>query len=387
MIPKAPLQTPKRCAKTGPKAFDRQDGRTEHPNAVLRAGRAFPARCAGDSFIQEATQLAQKFTPLAQSRASYYCKGSPVHFVRVELFRMEGTGDTVVTLTFKNLFSRPLVSFTAYFRCKNKYGEIVVEDSFTYDDVYANEGDCFGCDDAVFVSDEPLGSVEVRLGSVTYDDGAPHDLRRCTAVALPPLRPLPQRERSALCRALHTEDADYYPEEAEDGWRCTCGAFNYNAGQGICFCSECGMEKAMLQSALRQVQQAVEPPQPQYDAGMQYLPVRDEEPENDPYGSSGYDRIDYSMGAAGGRVLRGVPERGAGQTGASALYGMPGQEGRGGMPPVPARTANDTPAGDGAVSIMKDSTADFILRALPFWTLAAVGVFTVCAVLAAQLLR
>ena len=77
----------------------------------------------------------------------------------------------------------------------------------------------------------------------------------------------------------------------------------------------------------------------------------------------------------------------AGQTGASALYGMPGQEGRGGMPPVPARTANDTPAGDGAVSIMKDSTADFILRALPFWTLAAVGVFTVCAVLAAQLLR
>ena len=133
--------------------------------------------------------MSQKFTPLAQSRASYYCKGSPVHFVMVELFRMEGTGATVVTLTFKNLFSRPLVSFTAYFRCKNKYGEVVVEDSFTYDNVYAGEGECFGFDDAVFVSDEPLGSVEVRLGSVTYDDGAPHDLRRCPAVALPALRP------------------------------------------------------------------------------------------------------------------------------------------------------------------------------------------------------
>lgn len=35
--------------------------------------------------------MSQKFTPLAQSRASYYCKGSPVHFVMVELFRMEGT--------------------------------------------------------------------------------------------------------------------------------------------------------------------------------------------------------------------------------------------------------------------------------------------------------
>ena len=92
--------------------------------------------------------MSQKFTPLAQSRASYYCKGSPVHFVMVELFRMEGTGATVVTLTFKNLFSRPLVSFTAYFRCKNKYGEVVVEDSFTYDNVYAGEGECFGFDDA-----------------------------------------------------------------------------------------------------------------------------------------------------------------------------------------------------------------------------------------------
>lgn len=338
--------------------------------------------------------MGQKFTPLAQSRASYYCKGSPVHFVRVELFRMEGTGDTVVTLTFKNLFSRPLVSFTAYFRCKNKYGEIMVEDAFTYDDVYANEGDCFGSDDAVFVSDEPLGSVEVRLGSVTYDDGAPHDLRRCAAVALPQLRPLPQRERSALCRALHTEDADYYPEEAEDGWRCMCGAFNYNAGQGMYFCSECGMEKAMMQSALQAVEQAANPPQPQYDAGMQFLPVRDEEPEDDPYAGSGYGRIDYSMGEMGGsmgfRTLRGVPERGArrtmGETGEPAVRRMPGREVLGETPAEPVRGVRGG-SGAGPVSIMKDSTADFILRYLPFWTLAAAGVFTVCAVFAARFLR
>ncbi|MBD5095229.1 MAG: hypothetical protein HDT26_13355 [Subdoligranulum sp.] len=342
--------------------------------------------------------MGQKFTPLAQSRASYYCKGSPVHFVRVELFRMEGTGDTVVTLTFKNLFSRPLVSFTAYFRCKNKYGEVVVEDAFTYDDVYANEGDCFGSDDAVFVSDEPLGSVEVRLGSVTYDDGAPHDLRRCAAVALPPLRPLPQRERSALCRILDTEDADYYPEEAADGWRCMCGAFNYNAGQGMYFCSECGMEKAMMRSALREVQQAANPPQPQYDAGMQYLPVRDEEPEDDPYTGSGYGRINYSTGETGSRTLYGVPENGtAGIARGPAGRGMPGygvpeREAQSEMPPAPARGAHGVRAdagadtGAGAVSIMKDSTADFILKYLPFWTLAAAGVFAVCAVFAAQFL-
>lgn len=47
--------------------------------------------------------MSQAFTPIARSRASYYCKGSPVHFSMVELFRMEETGETVVTLTFKNL--------------------------------------------------------------------------------------------------------------------------------------------------------------------------------------------------------------------------------------------------------------------------------------------
>ena len=55
--------------------------------------------------------MSQAFTPIARSRASYYCKGSPVHFSMVELFRMEETGETVVTLTFKNLYSRPLQSW------------------------------------------------------------------------------------------------------------------------------------------------------------------------------------------------------------------------------------------------------------------------------------
>ena len=93
-----------------------------------------------------------------------------------------------------------------------------------------------------------------------------------------PAAPHSGTPRSALCRALHTEDADYYPEEVEDGWRCMCGAFNYNAGQGMYFCSECGMEKAMMQSALQAVEQAENPPQPQYDADMQFLPVQDAEP-------------------------------------------------------------------------------------------------------------
>lgn len=301
--------------------------------------------------------MSQKFTPLALSRASYYCKGSPVHFVMVELFRMESTGATVVTLTFKNLFSRPLVSFTAYFRCKNKAGEVVVEDTFTYDDVYAQEGDCFGSDDAVFVSDEPLSSVEVRLGSVTYDDGASHDLSRCPAVSLPPLRPLPQRERAIVCRALGTQDADYYPEEAADGWRCTCGAFNYNAGRGRRFCSECGVEKVLMLAAVRDAQSGAAPTRAKFDADMQFLPVQDDDTSHG--GANGRSGgMQYTARKTQERVLRGIPD----------------------LPAVPA--AGGAP--EAVISIMKDSTADFILRYLPFLTMAAAAVFTMGAVLVSQ---
>ena len=128
--------------------------------------------------------MSQAFTPIARARASYYCKGSPVHFSMVELFRMEETGETVVTLTFKNLYSRPLQRLVAHFRCKDKQGRVIGEDDFVYEDVNAAEGETFGFDDGVFVSDVPLGSVEASLVSVTYD-GATHSLRCCAPVALP----------------------------------------------------------------------------------------------------------------------------------------------------------------------------------------------------------
>ncbi len=300
--------------------------------------------------------MAHQFTQLVDSRARYYCKGSPVHFVRVELFRMEDTGDTAVTLTFKNLHTRPLMSFTAYFRCKNSAGEVVVEDAFTYDNIQAGEGACFGADDAVFVSREPLAGVEVRLGSVTYDDGMPHDLRRCMAVALPQPQPLPAGVRADVERTLRISGAAYYPEDVEDGWRCTCGAFNYNAGRGLYYCSECGAEKALLKAALR-ASASTAAGASTYGADMQFLPVRDEQT---PARSS----RQYIQ-----RNLRGVfPEPKPVQVIPRELYD------------APAPSSN-------SVSIMKDTTADFILRYVPLFTAIASSLFTAAAVLVARYLR
>ena len=175
--------------------------------------------------------MSQAFTPIARSRASYYCKGSPVHFSMVELFRMEETGETVVTLTFKNLYSRPLQRLVAHFRCKDKQGRMIGEDDFVYEDVNAAEGETFGFDDGVFVSDVPLGSVEASLVSVTYD-GATHSLRGCPPVALPRPQALSEAERRYVEGVLRIGGLKYRPAQAEDGWRCACGAFNYNASAG-----------------------------------------------------------------------------------------------------------------------------------------------------------
>ncbi len=296
--------------------------------------------------------MSERFIPLAQSRASYYCKGSPVHFAMVELFRMESTGETVVTLTFKNLFSRPLVTFTAYYRCKNRHGEVIAEDSFTYQDVYASEGESFGFDDAVFVSAEPIGSVEVHLGSVTYDDGVAHDLRRCPAVALPPLRRLSETERAAVCRALNTQDAEFEPVQAADGWRCTCGEFNYNAGRGKNMCSECGCEKLLIGAAVRNAKKSSAQRRPQYDADMQFLPVQDR-PENN---TNGHGGMQY-MAPAGEQAQRAND---------------------------PAAPVCDNAAG--TVNIMKDSTAEFILRYAPFITMAAASAITMTAAMILQMM-
>ena len=218
--------------------------------------------------------MSQAFTPIARSRASYYCKGSPVHFSMVELFRMEETGETVVTLTFKNLYSRPLQRLVAHFRCKDTQGRMIGEDDFVYEDVNAAEGETFGFDDGVFVSDVPLGSVEASLVSVTYD-GATHSLRGCPPVVLPRPQALSEAERRYVEGVLRIGGLKYRPAQAEDGWRCACGAFNYNAGLGKRMCTECGADKAMLAAAVHEAQRRSVPQRPMYDASMQVLPTQE----------------------------------------------------------------------------------------------------------------
>ena len=220
--------------------------------------------------------MSSQFTSVAKSRARYYSKGAPVQFVQVELLRMEETGNIVVTLTFKNIAPQILTGFTAHFRCKNAQGEVVMEDDFYYEALEVAEGESFGTDDAVYVSDVPLSSVEVNLGSVEYGPQRHHSLAGCQSVPLPVQRALPPEMAAAVSRALQMNIARFLPANGKDGWQCTCGAFNYNVATGAVRCSECGADKAALFSAMRTVLQAEQAAKMPVQQGEAYLPVTGE---------------------------------------------------------------------------------------------------------------
>ena len=193
--------------------------------------------------------MEENFSLLAQSRANYYTPGSPVQFVRVELLRGDESGQIAVCLTFKNIGPDPVAGLTIKFRCKNRQGEISFEDKFYYEGLSAAQGDLFGNDDAVYVSDEPIGSVDVELDSMTLASGKKVDLSQLRRTRLPGPRALPKDLSEALCKRTGKPGMGFVPQVIEQGWYCACGAFHPKAEDTV-YCSECGSDRILLQNAL-----------------------------------------------------------------------------------------------------------------------------------------
>ena len=132
----------------------------------------------------------QNFSLMAQSRANYYTAGSPVQFVRVELLKGDTTGEVAVCLTFKNVGTEPLTGLVVHFKCKDAAGQVLCEDDFYYEQLNAQPGAVFGSDDAVYVSDTPVSSVEVEQDRA-FLNGRGVDLRNYKRVRLNMPRVLP----------------------------------------------------------------------------------------------------------------------------------------------------------------------------------------------------
>ena len=222
--------------------------------------------------------MEENFDLLAQSRANYFTKGSPVQFVKVELLKGDVTGDIAVCLSFKNISAARLTQLQITFKCKDRSGAVVCQDQFVYEDLNAAHGEVFGADDAVYISSSPIGSVEVELGTARFADGSSVDLTGYPRVRLAPPKKLPAELAAKLCERTHKEGLTVVPQVLDEGWYCACGAFHPREEDGV-WCSECGCDRILLQNTLSSLLQGgSSEPATDDEPTRMVPPVRQEEP-------------------------------------------------------------------------------------------------------------
>lgn len=216
--------------------------------------------------------MEESFDLVAQTRANYYTPGSPAQFVRVELLRGSESGDNAVCLTFKNISQTALTALDVVFKCKNAAGEILCEDSFEYRGLDVQPGELFGMDDAVFITQEPIASVDVILKNV-YDSQRVVHLDQVKRVRLPSPRRLPEDLQAALNRHMGRKGLRFAPQVLDIGWYCACGAFHPKEENTV-YCSECGCDRILLQNALNTLMQPQQKPAQQPAAPVVDEPTR-----------------------------------------------------------------------------------------------------------------
>ena len=243
--------------------------------------------------------MEENFEPVARTRANYYTPGSPVQFVCVELLRGEVSGEHAVCLTFKNISRVTPTALEIHFKCKGVDGVILCEDEFEYRDLTAKPGESFGMDDAVFVTQKAITSVDVTLRNVYSGRKVVH-LENIKRVRLPAPRRLSVEMQKALEARMNRTGMKFMPQVFENGWYCACGAFHPKEEDTV-YCSECGSDRILLQNALNTLLQPEAPvrqPEPQPAA----QPVRPAAPAEEP------TRI---VGAAQEEATRIIPPRAA----------------------------------------------------------------------------
>ena len=219
--------------------------------------------------------MEESFDPIAQTRANYYTPGSPVQFVRVELLKGSVSGDRAVCLTFKNISRVNLTALEIRFKCKTTGGEILCEDEFAYRDIDVRPGELFGMDDAVFITQKPIVSVDVVLCSV-YNGNRVVRLDGIRRVRLPAPRRLPDDLAAALEERVGRKGMIYAPQVLDSGWYCACGAFHPKEEDTV-YCSECGSDRILLQNALNTLMQPEQAEPDEHDeapAGEADAPTR-----------------------------------------------------------------------------------------------------------------
>ena len=218
--------------------------------------------------------MEENFNPVARTRANYYTPGSPVQFVCVELLKGDVSGEHAVCLTFKNISKVTLTALEIHFKCKGVDGVILCEDRFEYRDLEVKPGESFGMDDAVFVTQKAITSVDVSLKNVYSGKKVVH-LDAIKRVRLPAPRRLSPELQKALEARMNRQGMKYMPQVFENGWYCACGSFHPKEEDTV-YCSECGCDRILLQNALNTLLQPEQPAQTEPELETPLAPQAEE---------------------------------------------------------------------------------------------------------------
>ena len=139
-------------------------------------------------------------------------------------------------------------------------GIILCEDAFEYREIEVKPGESFGMDDAVFVTQKAITSVDVVLKNVYSGKKVVH-LDAIKRVRLPAPRRLSPELEKALESRMNRTGLKYMPQVFENGWYCACGSFHPKEEDTV-YCTECGCDRILLQNALNTLLQPEQPARP-----------------------------------------------------------------------------------------------------------------------------
>ena len=218
--------------------------------------------------------MEENFDLVARTRANYYTPGSPVQFVCVELLKGDVSGEHAVCLTFRNISKVNLTALEIHFKCKGVDGIILCEDAFEYREIEVKPGESFGMDDAVFVTQKAITSVDVVLKNVYSGKKVVH-LHAIKRVRLPAPRRLSPELEKALESRMNRTGLKYMPQVFENGWYCACGSFHPKEEDTV-YCTECGCDRILLQNALNTLLQPEQPAQTEPELETPLAPQAEE---------------------------------------------------------------------------------------------------------------
>lgn len=204
--------------------------------------------------------MSERFIKLDDLPQNLYVEGSPIIISAGSLLKDTVTGKIITQFKFKNISDNIIkavqISLEAFDVLLNPLPNI---EEYQYLDISIKEGDYFGSDKAIIMSDSNSRSVKIKDIVVIFSNNS---IWRGHGEDLSPIE-MPKRLTSEIDAELikqyqiaTTAQAMFVPDKRSDYWICTCGNTNKSYNCTRCACLKVQVFSAYNISALTEAMDA-----------------------------------------------------------------------------------------------------------------------------------